>query len=383
MSLAIALMSLTSCSNESPTGTIPVVPGKSSAVRTGAAVLVPPNGATLTGTIYPRGGKTDYWFEFGTTTAYGAITVTQTVGAGSDPVALKADISGLTPGAQYHYRLWGTIWGVGTDAGDDQSFTNVFLAPFVTRDSVQGTSASSVMLGGTVNPDGTQTSYHFEYGSTSAYGQSTSTMDAGSGTVTVRVRSIINNLSSGGSYHWRLVASNAVGATATPDSTFITPVDISFPLAIGTTWTYRYASRNGSPFQITDIVGLHTWRVESVAPGPNSTAYVISDSKRDTLTWVYPVGQPDSLFTSTTTFTIVLDNESISCFPPEFFGQLLKLPRFLQGTNDTLRISVQGQSEGQTVEYVKGVGLCRSSCYVQVGHYGSSGSLELISLSKP
>jgi len=164
----------------------------------------------------------------------------------------------------------------------------------------------------------------------------------------------------------------------TPDSTFKTPVDISFPLVIGTTWTYRYASRDYGPSQITETVGLHTWRVQSAAPGPNSTVYVISDSKRDTLTWVFPA-QTGSLDTSTTTFNIVQNTDSIYIFTSDVEGEDLMLPRRLQGTNDTLRISYRYVS----ADYVRGVGLCRCSAGVVVGHYGGSASLTLISMSKP
>ena len=63
------------------------------------------HGATVAGGIYRNGLNTKWWIEYGTTTAYGNQTTAAGIGAGSAPVAVTGDLSGLAPGTTYHYRL--------------------------------------------------------------------------------------------------------------------------------------------------------------------------------------------------------------------------------------------------------------------------------------
>ena len=125
---------------------------------------------------------------------------------------------------------------------------------------MRSVSSSCVGLDGTVNPMGLPTSYHFEFGVTPSYGQSTTQQDAGSGLMPVSVSATIGNLAPSGSYHWRLVAVSSAGTASTADSTFITPVDMAFPLAVGTTWTYAYENDNGL-CGIQRSRGVHVWQV--------------------------------------------------------------------------------------------------------------------------
>ena len=91
-------------------------------VTTGRAQPVTETSATLTGTVNPRGVATDYFFQYGTTTAYGAQTPATSAGAGSANVSVSAAIGPLTPGATYHYRLVASNAN-GTAHGHDISLT--------------------------------------------------------------------------------------------------------------------------------------------------------------------------------------------------------------------------------------------------------------------
>lgn len=68
---------------------------------------------------------------------------------------------------------------------------------------------------GTVNPRGLETKYRFEYGLTTAYGNSVPVGEgsAGSGTSNVQVSSAIKSLEGEKTYHFRLVATNSKGTT--------------------------------------------------------------------------------------------------------------------------------------------------------------------------
>ena len=67
------------------------------------------------------------------------------------------------------------------------------------------------LIGGVVNPNGTATSYQFEWGATTAYGQITPVTSAGNGTAEVPVDFSLDGLKPLTTYHFRLVATPANG----------------------------------------------------------------------------------------------------------------------------------------------------------------------------
>jgi YD repeat-containing protein len=86
---------------------------------------------------------------------------------------------------------------------------------------------------GTVNPNGADTTYHFEYGPTTTYGSSTPTGDAGSGEARVTVRARATSLTPGVTYHYRLVGSSAIDTRYGADNTFTTPLEFILPRFTG------------------------------------------------------------------------------------------------------------------------------------------------------
>jgi hypothetical protein len=101
-------------------------PGVASAatplVTTGGAAQVTITTATLTGTVNPRGLTTSYFFQYGTTTAYGTRTPSTSAGKGGARVAAAAQVTGLAPNTRYHYRLLAHN-SDGTVAGNDRTLT--------------------------------------------------------------------------------------------------------------------------------------------------------------------------------------------------------------------------------------------------------------------
>jgi hypothetical protein len=83
-------------------------------------------------------------------------------------------------------------------------------------------SYASAVLAGSVNPNGSNTSYYFQYGLTKAYGSQTAIADAGSGSKAVPVRLAISGLQPLTVYHYRLVAVNSAGATIGDDEKLLT-----------------------------------------------------------------------------------------------------------------------------------------------------------------
>ena len=101
-------------------------------------------------------------------------------------------------------------------------------------------------LGGTVNPNGQSTDWYVEYGTSTSYGTKTASTSAGSGTTSKTVSIAVSGLTSGKTYHFRLVATSSAGTTNGADKTFVTaepPAAVtSAASSIGTT----SAKLNGS-----------------------------------------------------------------------------------------------------------------------------------------
>lgn len=89
--------------------------------------------------------------------------------------------------------------------------------------SITGTGAT---LNGIVNPNSGPTSYRFHWGTTTSYGYTTPTKSAGSGSSDVVVFSTITGLTPGTTYHFKLVATNALGTGNGSDMTFIAGTEI-------------------------------------------------------------------------------------------------------------------------------------------------------------
>ncbi len=95
-------------------------------------------------------------------------------------------------------------------------------APAVTTGAASGVSEVSATIAGTVNPNNLSTNYLFQYGTSTSYGSTSPSADAGSGDTETSVSATVAGLMPGTTYHYRLQATNADGTTNGPDATFVT-----------------------------------------------------------------------------------------------------------------------------------------------------------------
>ncbi|MGB8841536.1 MAG: hypothetical protein WCC64_10730, partial [Aliidongia sp.] len=141
-------------------------------------------------------------------------------------IPVTAGLEGLQPGETYHYRLVGRTAG-GPAYGEDETFQTPPAPPTVSE-SVSVLTQATATLDASIDPDNQETTYHFEYGSTTAYGTVLPAPDAsiGSGYGDVVVGEELSGLQPGTTYHFRVIATNASsppGGTVGPDQTFTTP----------------------------------------------------------------------------------------------------------------------------------------------------------------
>jgi phosphodiesterase/alkaline phosphatase D-like protein len=87
-------------------------------------------------------------------------------------------------------------------------------APIVQTNSSTVPYISTVVVRGTVNPNGELTTYWFEYGETSALGTQTSVYSIGSGYAAFYTPAYITGLKSNTNYYFRLSANNSVGTVS-------------------------------------------------------------------------------------------------------------------------------------------------------------------------
>src|SRR4029078_1749832 len=98
--------------------------GSPPGVQTQAPTAVARASAVLYGTVNPRTRPTTYWFEVGTTLAYGTTTTSASAGKGDKPVAVTSTIGGLQPATTYHARVVASN-DRGVTQGEDGTFTTL------------------------------------------------------------------------------------------------------------------------------------------------------------------------------------------------------------------------------------------------------------------
>jgi hypothetical protein len=106
---------------------------------------------------------------------------------------------------------------------------------------------SSATLVGSIYPGDEQTTYYFEYGLTSAYGQQSPTTTVAAGTQGVHVSEPITGLTVDTTYHYRLVATNPSGTVDGQQRVFTTKkIPLTFTLA-----ATPQQDLFGNPFSVT------------------------------------------------------------------------------------------------------------------------------------
>jgi hypothetical protein len=200
--------------------------GPTLAAVTGSNSDVLATTATVSGTVNPEGSAvSECKFEYGPSTEYGqSVPCKESVGAGTAQVSVEADLEHLQGGTTYHYRVEAKN-AKASVAGEDGTFTT-FPLPILANAEAVNVTASSAMLQATLDPAGLPvTACDFEYGTSTAYAHSVpceqSLEHIGAGAEPVLVSATAPGLEANTTYHWRLVATDGNGTSATSDHTFV------------------------------------------------------------------------------------------------------------------------------------------------------------------
>jgi hypothetical protein len=165
-------------------------------------------------------------------------------------------------------------------------------APGVSTGGVSGVTSSTVVFHGAVNPKGQITSYVFQYGTTKGYGAQTTLASVGDRTATIHVVQAVGGLQPYTTYHYRILASSAGGATPGVDRTFTTakvplslqiagvpnPVLYSAPFAVQGTLSGTGAAGRGVALQVNPfpyLAGFTTYGNPELTSSTGSFSFPI------------------------------------------------------------------------------------------------------------
>ena len=140
-------------------------------------------------------------------------------GFSDNPVPFSVGISGLTPKTTYEFRIILTKTGRQTLTGPVQTATTAAAPPSVENLRASNVTATSADLHARINARGTPTTYHFEYGQTTDFEFSTPETPVGESQHPVDVSDHLDGLEPT-VYHFRIVATNNLGTTTSPEQTF-------------------------------------------------------------------------------------------------------------------------------------------------------------------
>jgi len=91
-------------------------------VATGPATQLSKNGAIVTAVVNPNDQATLYYFQYGTSAAYGTQTIAAAVPAGTATVTVSAALGGLEARTIFHYRIVALHGNTAPQPGADATF---------------------------------------------------------------------------------------------------------------------------------------------------------------------------------------------------------------------------------------------------------------------
>ncbi|MDB6028217.1 MAG: regulatory domain of in-like proprotein convertase, partial [Verrucomicrobiales bacterium] len=188
-----------------------------------------------------------------------------TLGAGT-PLLPTADmqiqefsLTGNTASySSYRITFIGPISGTTLQIGELRLLGLTGSSPAASTQASDRVNARSAHLNGTATPNGQTALVSFQWGPTTAYGNTTPVQNLGDGTSSVAVSATLLGLAPGSTYHYRVVVTTSLGAAAGSDKSFITLADGTILKPLSFLSPYIPSSPNSPAGQTASFAYDHT-----------------------------------------------------------------------------------------------------------------------------
>jgi hypothetical protein len=178
------------------------------------------NSVTLAGRVDANRYETAVWAEWGLTTNYGNSSTPLTFASNAVYASAVCLLTNLEPTAVYQCRLVATN-GAGMAFTPNLPFV-MPGSPLLSLQTVTNIAAGQASLRVMVNPRASTTTVRFEWGPTPEFGNLMPLNYPGSGTNDVGITNQLTGLEPSTTYYFRAVATNQLGMSFGPETSFQT-----------------------------------------------------------------------------------------------------------------------------------------------------------------
>jgi len=276
------------------------------------ATLVTGNSATLNGTINANNNDVTISFEWGETTAYGnTVAASPSNVSGNTNTAVSADITSLTDGTTYHFRVK-AVNTDGTTNGADMSFTTSGN-PTVTTEVITSITDNSAVSGGNVTDDGGSSVTAKGICWSTSQNPTIADSNTNDGTGTGSFVSNLTGLAGNTTYYVRAYATNSLGTAYGNQLNFTTDEELVITVTSPTNqshWVGEESRLITWTDNITGNVNIELFK------GGSIEASIASDVTGNSYDWTIP-----NTLTEGIDYTIKVssvDNGSIFDFSEDF-----------------------------------------------------------------
>lgn len=203
---------------------IPTQQGSTPIATTLNTTNISQTSAKVYGSFNPQGSETHVYFKYGL--AAGMLTdSTNQVNIGSGTVLIEKNetLINLLPSTNFYYRAVAKNSN-GYTLGEIKNFMTSITSgsPEVITLSASNVNNTSAQLNGTINPNGLNTTYYFEYGTTPQFGSASIPFDLEASNQYQDVNFTLAGLQPNQTYYYQVVAQNTAGTNYGGNVTFNT-----------------------------------------------------------------------------------------------------------------------------------------------------------------
>jgi hypothetical protein len=191
-------------------------------IATQPATDVAPRSATLNASFNGKEEPTSYYFKWGPNAGLGQQTTPINAGEPSGPTDISDQLEGLDLEKTYFYRIVATN-SQGTSEGETLSFKTLPAVSSLVTKPASSLDQEDITLNAEYDGDNLETTYYFEYGFDTSYGNNTPEETVGPTSGPTPLSAVIDEFNGFKTYHYRIVAENSFGKSFGQDETFTAP----------------------------------------------------------------------------------------------------------------------------------------------------------------